>query len=106
MSAEAMSAPVLSQLLIMCIFFGHVMQGLASGTTSLLSGVFIGGAAGVLSAASAGTTIVGHFASALTFDPQYRRRRQLLQQQHAARTSQVSIGSARPALLIFKLTTT
>lgn len=63
-------------------------QGLASGTTSLLSGVFIGGAAGVLNAASAGTTIVGHFASALTFDPHYRRRRQLLQQQHAAGTGQ------------------
>ena len=62
--------------------------GLASGTTSLLAGVFGGGAAGVLNATSAGTKIIGHFASALTFDPNYRRRRQLLLQQHAGGTGQ------------------
>lgn len=83
--------PECSELVYSFYFFPALLKGLASGTTSLLSGVFIGGAAGVLSAASASTTIVGHFASALTFDPLYRRRRQLLQQQHATRTSQVLI---------------
>ena len=47
-----------------------------------------GSAAGLMGMASAGTKLVGHFASALTLDPRYRRRRQLWQQQQAADTGQ------------------